>query len=106
MPAAHLTLVAAKEQPATAESLPAPTPAKPVAAEDKPAAPESEESKTAALAKAAQNPVANLISFPLQNNTNFGIGPYKRAQNVLNILPVIPFHISEKWNLITRPFSP
>jgi hypothetical protein len=27
------------------------------------------------LAKQAQNPIAKLISLPLQNNTNFGIGP-------------------------------
>lgn len=40
---------------------------------------ESDEAQNAALAKAAQNPVANLISFPLQDNTAFGIGPYKRT---------------------------
>ena len=40
--------------------------------------PHPRRTSTAALAKAAQNPVANLISFPLQNNTNFGIGPYQR----------------------------
>jgi hypothetical protein len=27
------------------------------------------------LAKAAQNPVAAMISLPLQNNTFFGVGP-------------------------------
>jgi len=43
-----------------------------------PAAPSgipSEAEKTAALAKEAQNPIANLISLPFQNNTNFGYGP-------------------------------
>jgi hypothetical protein len=35
---------------------------------------ESDESQTATLAKAAQNPVANLISFPLQDNTAFVLG--------------------------------
>ena len=39
------------------------------------------------LAKAAQNPVGDLISVPLQNNTNFGFGPFDRTQNVLNIQP-------------------
>jgi len=36
---------------------------------------------TEALQKATQNPVANLISVPLQNNTNLGIGlrPYTRC---------------------------
>jgi hypothetical protein len=72
--------------------------------EDKAA--ESDAAQTAELAKAAQNPIANLISFPLQNNTSFGIGPYKRAQNVLNIQPVIPFHIGKSWNLITRTILP
>ena len=105
-PAGQLKLVAAKEQPADPEPSDAPDQTKPAATDQTPAAAESEESKTAALAKAAQNPVANLISFPLQNNTNFGIGPYERAQNVLNIQPVIPFHISEKWNLITRTILP
>ena len=37
------------------------------------------------LAKKTQNPVADLISIPLQNNTNFGIGPNNRTQNVLNV---------------------
>ena len=49
---------------------------------------------TEALQKATQNPVADLISVPLQNNSNFGIGSYDRTQNVLNIQPVIPTHLS------------
>src|SRR5438270_12096427 len=72
--------------------------------QNKPA--ESDEAQTAALAKAAQNPVANLISFPLQNNTAFGIGPYKRTQNVLNIQLVIPFHLSKDVTMITRTILP
>jgi hypothetical protein len=78
--------------------------AKPAAAQ--PADAESDEAKTAALAKAAQNPIADLISFPLQNNTAFGIGPYKRAENELLIEPVIPLHITKGWNLITRTIWP
>src|SRR5208337_3194817 len=105
-PTGKLTLVSTGEQPSDPESSAPAGQTKLVATEEKPAAPESEESKTAALAKAAQNPVANLISFPLQNNTAFGIGPYERAQNVLNIQPVIPLHITEKWNLITRTILP
>jgi hypothetical protein len=54
------------------------TPAKPAA------------DNTAALVKATQNPVANLISVPLQNNSNFGIGAYNRTGDVFNIQPVIP----------------
>ncbi len=78
------------------------------AAEQKPADDQTAPSatNTEGLAKAAQNPVASLISFPLQNNTGFGIGPYGRAQNVLNIQPVIPIRISENWNLISRTIWP
>ena len=43
------------------------------------------------LAKIAQNPLANIISVPFQNNTSFGIGPFDRTQNILNIQPVVPF---------------
>ena len=58
------------------------------------------------LRQEAQNPVASLISVPFQNNTNFSVGPYHQIQNVLNIQPVIPFKLSNDWNLITRWITP
>lgn len=58
------------------------------------------------LAKQAQNPVADLISLPFQNNTNFGLGPDNRTQNILNIQPVWPFKLNDDWNLITRTILP
>ena len=58
------------------------------------------------LAKLAQNPVANLVSVPFQNNANLNFGPQKKNQNVLNIQPVIPFELSKDWNLITRTIVP
>jgi hypothetical protein len=58
------------------------------------------------LARAAQNPIADMISLPLQNNTNFGVGPGDDVQNILNIQPVVPFKLSENWNLITRTIFP
>jgi hypothetical protein len=66
----------------------------------------SEESATEALQKAVQNPVASLISVPLQNNANFSYGPYNRTQDVLNIEPVIPIKLSDNWNLIARIIQP
>jgi hypothetical protein len=55
------------------------------------------------LAKAVQNPVASLVSVPIQNLTDFNIGPYSRARNTaLQFQPVIPIQISPNWNLITR----
>jgi hypothetical protein len=58
------------------------------------------------LAKAAQNPVADMMSFPFQNQFNFGVGPNEVVQYVMNFQPVIPLHISEDWNLITRTIIP
>ncbi len=58
------------------------------------------------LAKIAQNPVANLINVPFQNNSNFNFGPEEKTQNVLNIQPVIPVSINKDWNLITRTIVP
>jgi hypothetical protein len=70
------------------------------------AAPAEAADDTASLAKATQNPVASLISVPFQNNSNFGVGPYNRTQDVLNVQPVIPARISEKWMLISRIIQP
>ena len=61
---------------------------------------------TEALAKATQNPVASLISVPLQNNSNFYVGAYNRTQDIFNIQPVIPQRIAENWMLITRVVQP
>ena len=58
------------------------------------------------LAKIAQNPVANLVSVPFQNNFNFGIGPNHATQWDLNFQPVIPITLNEDWNLITRTILP
>lgn len=67
---------------------------------------EAVDTSTEALRKAAQNPVADMISLPFQNNTNFNVGPSNKPQNVLNIQPVIPFKVNQDWNLITRWVSP
>lgn len=64
------------------------------------------ESETAELARAVQNPVADMISVPFQNNTNFNFGPRERTQNVLNIQPVIPVDLNEDWLMITRTIIP
>jgi hypothetical protein len=81
-----------------AQDTPIGTPGTQVATEETPAAAAS----TDALRKAAQNPIASLISVPVQNNNNFGIGPDSRVQDVLNIQPVIPARLGEHWNLISH----
>jgi hypothetical protein len=61
----------------------------------------------AELAKKLQNPIASLISVPIQNNFDFGAGPKGDGfQYKANIQPVIPFSLSEDWNVITRTILP
>jgi hypothetical protein len=55
------------------------------------------------LSEAAANPLADLISLPFQNNTDFWLGPFDRASNVLNIQPVVPLMGGK---LITRTILP
>lgn len=60
-----------------------------------------------ALRKAAQNPIASLISVPLQNNTTTGVGPEgDRVQNVFVAQPVIPVALTSKVNMIMRFVTP
>jgi hypothetical protein len=73
-----------------------------VATEETPAAATNAD----ALRKAAQNPIASLISVPVQNNNNFGIGSDGRVQDLLNIQPVIPVRLSQNWNLVSRIITP
>jgi hypothetical protein len=58
------------------------------------------------LAKLVQNPIAKVISLPLQNNLTFGVGPDHDPQNVLNIQPVLPLRLNDDWNVITRTIIP
>jgi hypothetical protein len=59
------------------------------------------------LAKDLANPVSDLISVPFQYNYDENIGPGKDGSvHRLNIQPVIPFGISEDWNLVTRTIVP
>jgi hypothetical protein len=61
----------------------------------------------AELAKQLSNPVASLISVPLQNNFEFGIGPDDDGfRYTLNVQPVIPISLTPEWNLISRTILP
>jgi hypothetical protein len=76
--------------------------AAPVLAEEPPPAKEKSEEE---LAKEAQNPVADVYSFPFQDNIGLNYGPDKGVQNVLNFQPVIPIHAGPV-NIITRTIIP
>src|SRR5512137_1178677 len=59
------------------------------------------------LAKAAQNPVADMVSIPIQPNFNFDYGADRdKTQIVTNIQPVIPISLTKDLNLITRTIIP
>ena len=58
------------------------------------------------IAKKLQNPIGDLISVPFNNNTNFNVGPNKGTQDILQLQPVVPIHVNEDWNVITRTVLP
>jgi len=58
------------------------------------------------LVKQTQNPVANLISVPLQANWDFGIGDRDDSSTLVNFQPVMPFAASPDTNVILRLIVP
>lgn len=65
----------------------------------------SDEEK-AKLAQAAANPIASMISIPLQMNFNPGTGDYDRLQMSYVLEPVVPFKLNKKLNMVTRTIIP
>jgi len=61
--------------------------------------------ETGELAKAAQNPIANMISLPFQYNASFDWGPEEGTLRTLNVQPVLPFS-NGKINFINRTIVP
>ncbi len=77
---------------ATALMIPAPVDAQQADAQD--------------LAKQLSNPVADLVSLPLQFNWENGVGPDEDLRFIMNFQPVVPFSLSKSWNLIGRWIMP
>lgn len=73
-------------------------------AEDNPGATEGGDAE---LAQELSNPLADLMSIPIQMNYDHDIGPSDDGWKLqTNIQPVIPFDLNENWNLITRTIVP
>jgi hypothetical protein len=58
------------------------------------------------IAKQAQNPIASLISVPIENDFNPQTGIKKDDSYVLEMKPVIPVRLSNDWTMITRTVIP
>jgi hypothetical protein len=59
-----------------------------------------------ALAKKLANPIAALISVPLQLNYDDDIGPADGERWTLNVQPVVPISLNADWNVISRTILP
>jgi hypothetical protein len=59
-----------------------------------------------ALAKASQNPVGDLITLPFQINFNTGGGLGDQTFLNVNFQPVMPFKLTDRWNIVERTIVP
>ena len=76
----------------------------PVQAEEMP---DAKKESDADLAQQLSNPVADLITIPVQMNFDYDIGPRDDGWKwQTNIQPVIPFSLNDDLNLITRTIIP
>lgn len=61
----------------------------------------------AGLAQELTNPVADIVTVPVQINFDGDIGPMDDGTKIVtNVQPVIPLEFGSNWNLITRTIVP
>lgn len=67
----------------------------------------AEDADESSLAQDLTNPVADLLTIPIQMNYDGNIGPADDGWKLqTNIQPVYPFNLGDDWNLITRTIVP
>jgi len=68
---------------------------------------EAQQGGDAGLAQELTNPLADLMTIPIQMNYDCDIGPLDDGWKLqTNIQPVIPFSLTDDWNLISRTIVP
>jgi hypothetical protein len=77
-----------------------------VLAEEKPAADKPAAQDHAALAMKLSNPISDLISVPIKLDWDTDIGDADTDRSTYIIQPVIPFGITDKWNVVSRTIVP
>ena len=61
----------------------------------------------AGLAQELTNPIADIMTIPIQMNFDNDIGRNDEGSKITtNVQPVIPFKLNENWNIITRTIFP
>ena len=59
------------------------------------------------LAQELTNPIADIMTIPVQFNYDQDIGMNDQGSKMLlNVQPVVPFKVNDDWNLITRTIIP
>src|SRR5690349_16945488 len=58
------------------------------------------------LAEELTNPFADMINVPINQNPDFGLGEDNGWRYTLTLQPVIPIHLDESWNIISRTVAP
>jgi hypothetical protein len=78
----------------------------PLLAQENKEAPSAAQEAMMALAKASQNPVADMNTIPIQFNwyTGGGLGDQSFSQTLIQ--PVLPLPLNKNWNIVSRTIVP